>query len=126
MTIGERIKSRREELNMTQTELASKVGYTSKSTIARIESGSNQLKQKMIIRFANALDTTPAYLIGWDAASSENTNPKTESQIIKDIRDSLSEQEKEIIEIFRELDEEAQRQVIMMLAFLKEQSKNQE
>lgn len=64
--IGTRIKNRRIELNMTQDELAKKIGYTSKSTIARIESGSNQLKQNKILDFAEALNTTPSYLIGWN------------------------------------------------------------
>ena len=37
MTIGERIKLRREELQMTQEELAQKLGYKSRSSINKIE-----------------------------------------------------------------------------------------
>ena len=66
MTTGERIKKRREELGMTQTELANKIGYSSYSTIAKIESGDNNLKQSKIKAFADALETTPAYIMGWD------------------------------------------------------------
>ena len=41
MDIGERIKRRREELDMSQAELARKVGYSSRSTITRIERDGN-------------------------------------------------------------------------------------
>lgn len=66
MTTGDRIRKRREELGMTQTELAKKIGYSSYSTIAKIESGDNNLKQSKIKSFADALETTPAYIMGWD------------------------------------------------------------
>lgn len=37
MTIGQRIKVRREELNMSQEELAKRIGYKSRSSINKIE-----------------------------------------------------------------------------------------
>lgn len=63
--IGKRIKERREELGITQEELAVRVGYKSKSTVNKIEVGKNELRQKNIKAFADALLTTPAYLMGW-------------------------------------------------------------
>lgn len=63
--IGKRIRTRREELGMTQEELASKLGYKSKTTIAKIENGTNDIVQSKVIEFAQVLDTTPAYLMGW-------------------------------------------------------------
>ena len=63
--IGKRIRLRREELKMTQEELASKLGYKSKTTIAKIENGKNDIVQSKVIEFARVLDTTPAYLMGW-------------------------------------------------------------
>lgn len=60
------IKRRREELKMSQTELAKKLGYKDRSTIAKIESGENDLTQSKIIAFAQALNTTPAQLMGWE------------------------------------------------------------
>ena len=39
MNLGTRIKLRREELNMSQNELAIKLGYKSRSTINKIELG---------------------------------------------------------------------------------------
>lgn len=63
--IGKRIKSRREELGITQEELASRLGYKSKTTIAKIESGVNDIVQSKVVSFADALDTTISYLMGW-------------------------------------------------------------
>lgn len=63
--IGKRIKKRREELKMTQEELAVKLNYKSKTTIAKIENGTNDIVQSKVVEFAKALDTTPAYLMGW-------------------------------------------------------------
>jgi len=65
--IGIQIKQRREELGMTQEELAKKLGYKSKSTINKIEAGINDIVQSKVIAFAEALDTTPAYLMGWSS-----------------------------------------------------------
>lgn len=66
MTLGEKIKKRREELNLTQEELAEKLGYKSRSTINKVELGKNDLTQSKIIAYAKALDTTPNYLMDYD------------------------------------------------------------
>lgn len=68
--IGKRIKARREELGMTQAELAKRLGYKSKTTIAKIESGVNDIVQSKVVSFAEALNTTPAYLMGWEEKES--------------------------------------------------------
>ena len=66
MEIGERIKKRREELGMSQEELAQKAGYKSRSSINKIEIDGRGLPQSKIVNIANALDTTPAYIMGWE------------------------------------------------------------
>lgn len=58
------IKERRQELKMTQAELAKTLGYADKSMIAKIEKGGIDLPLSKIELFANALDTTPAELMG--------------------------------------------------------------
>lgn len=80
MEVGERIRRRREELNMTQDELAQKVGYTSRSSVAKVEANANGMVQSKLILFANALQTTPAYLLGW-----ENDEPQKKNDAIADI-----------------------------------------
>ena len=64
-TLGERIKERRKDLGLSQAELAEELGYTDRSTIAKIEKGINDIAQSRITAFAEALRTTPAYLMGW-------------------------------------------------------------
>lgn len=66
MTIYEKIKQRRMELNLSQEELADMTGYTSRSSIAKIEKGLVDLSQSKITLFAKALNTTTAYLMGWE------------------------------------------------------------
>lgn len=60
------IKRRRQQLKMTQTDLALKMGYADKSMIAKIEKGNVDLPQSKILAFANVLETTPSELMGWD------------------------------------------------------------
>lgn len=62
--VGERIKQRREELKLSQDELATKMGYKSRSTIAKIESGNDDLSQSKLQAFATALETSPGWLLG--------------------------------------------------------------
>lgn len=64
--IGKRIRQKREELKITQEELANKLGYKSKTTIAKIENGTNDIVQSKVVEFADALNTTVSYLMGWD------------------------------------------------------------
>lgn len=64
--IGKRIKNRRLILGMTQEELAQKLGYKNKSTIAKIEAGVNDIVQSKVVEFAEVLQTSVAYLMGWE------------------------------------------------------------
>lgn len=71
-TLYDRIKSRRTELGLTVEELAHKMGYKDKSSISKIENGKADIPQSKIAAFADALQTTPAYLMGWE----EKPEPK--------------------------------------------------
>ena len=72
--IGENIRKMRIQLGLTQEELANRMGYTSKSTINKIEQGVNDIPQSKIEKFANALNTSPSVLMGWvdDQTSKKN------------------------------------------------------
>ena len=65
-TIGSRIRNRREELGLSQDELGKRLGYTSRSSINKIELDQRNLRQSKIKAIAEALETTPAYIMGWD------------------------------------------------------------
>lgn len=66
MTTGERIKRRRLELGWSLRELAKRMGYANQSTISRIESGAIDIPQSKVVKFAEVMGTTVAYLMGWD------------------------------------------------------------
>ena len=74
-TVGQNILAMRKQLGWTQEELASKMGHKSKSTINKIELGINDIPQSKIVKFADVLGTTPAYLMGW-----EETEPTEETE----------------------------------------------
>ena len=69
--LGQRIKNRRIEMNMTQEALAFKVGYTSRSSINKIELGGVDLTQSKIVAIANALDISPIELLGYEYKDSK-------------------------------------------------------
>ena len=76
LTIGERIKQRREQLGMTQIELAEKAGFKSKSSINKIELGVQGLKQSKIKAVAEALNLRPSDLMGWHDEQPQINLPK--------------------------------------------------
>lgn len=63
--IGENVRRLRIARGLTQEELAKRVGYTSKTTINKIEQCVNDIPQSKILKFADALSTTPSVLMGW-------------------------------------------------------------
>lgn len=66
MTIGERIKQRREELGLSVDEVAKKLGKH-RATIYRYESNEIEKFPTAILEpIAAVLQTTPAYLMGWE------------------------------------------------------------
>lgn len=83
MTIGQRIKVRREELNMSQDELAKKLGYKSRSSLNKIELNLRDLPQTKIKAIADALNTTPAYIMGWEDNSITVPNIIPVPQMVK-------------------------------------------
>lgn len=75
---SERIRKRRTALNISQAELAEQVGYKNKTTITKIESGKISPPRSKVVEIAKALQTSPAYLMGWTddpSAQRDNTKP---------------------------------------------------
>ena len=71
MTIGGRIKARRNELGLSQRELAARLGYNDHTTLTRIEAGKVDLSQSRVVQFADVLGVTPGYLMGWEQEPEE-------------------------------------------------------
>lgn len=66
MTKGQRIKSKREELAMSQTELANRIGI-SKQLLYKYEKGLiTNIPSDSIEKLSDALNVSPAYILGWE------------------------------------------------------------
>ena len=94
MTIGERIKAKRIELNLSQEELAKMCGYKSRSSINKIELA-RDLPLRKIEVMARALDVTPAYLMGWEEPEDflqrfGNSEPAEESDETKQLLEDFA------------------------------------
>lgn len=63
--LGENIRKRRQYLNMTQGQLAEKMGYADKGMISRIENGKIGLSKEKIEKFAEVLRISPVELMGY-------------------------------------------------------------
>lgn len=102
--IGERIRERREELGISQTELARRTGYADKTAISKIESGRNELVPSKVARFAEALGCDPADLLPdvW-------SRPMTDAPLV------LTEEEKDIIHKLRMIPDEDRTAVLKVL-----------
>lgn len=100
--IGERIKAIREDCNLTQDELGALCG-TTKQTIFKYESGIvTNIPLSRLEQIAQALNTTPAYLMGWE---SEKTTPAPE----------ITPEEMELLELFRNAPPEKQAAIRALL-----------
>ena len=102
MTIGEKIRFLRIKQNLSQEALA-KALKTTKQAIYKYENGivTNIPLDKLEI-LSNVLDTTPAYLMGW-----EDKTPTAEQE--------LSEGERAWIELYRKLSPEVSEMLFPIL-----------
>ena len=102
LEIYKRIRARREELGISQEELAKRMGYKSRSSINKIEKGENDIPQSKIVAFAQALRTTPEALMGWEQSPAPasgdlpDLTPKDEREITRmmdDMKEKLMQEE---------------------------------
>lgn len=121
--LSRKIKQLRQAKGMTLEQVATLVGV-GKSTVRKWETGmiANMRRDKIKV-LADALGTTPAYLMGWQEddglptanlqlfGSSEPEEPK------------LTEAEKMLLDLFRQIPEDGQKMYLEVLrAHLKNQS----
>lgn len=97
-TLGERISFLRDNLELTQTELAELVGITP-MTLAKYTKDLNEPRSSTILRLAQVLNTTSDYLVGLTDDYSTSCAPtpmpdnKREQRLIFNFR-KLSEKDK--------------------------------
>ena len=116
--IGDRIKERRECLKMSQDDLAKKLGYKSRSSINKIERDASGQPQSKIVAIANALNTTPAYIMGWESDKSE-TSKKIDATTDVLIRMETDKQYSELVLTLYKMDDDRLSAVKAMLDSLK-------
>lgn len=72
MSIGKRIRKKREELGLSQTEFAKNIGV-SKQTLYKYETNIiTNIPSNTIETIAKALNTSPAILMGWEDEKTSN------------------------------------------------------
>ena len=105
MTIGQRIRERRKVLDLSVDDLAKKLNKN-RATIYRYESDDIENMPLTVLEpLAEALKTTPAYLMGWDE---EATNAKDDFLEDNEVRavarqfSGLSDQDKSLFKQFLE------------------------
>jgi len=64
MTIGERIARYREERGLSQEELAKMLGYKSRATTNKIETGKRNIPRDLIVKLSAILEVSPIDILG--------------------------------------------------------------
>lgn len=118
-TIGTRIRARREQLGLSQEELGKRLGYKSRSSINKIELDQRNLTQSKIKAIADALETTPSYIMGWQ----EDGPDKAEEESLIDMFKRLSTDEKIFLNYFRDMDPEERDMVTAVMKTIMDRKK---
>lgn len=113
MELHKIVRSKRIALKMTQQELAQKLGYKSTSTIAKIESGKNDIPQAKLAAFAEALNTTTADLMGF-----KNVKPVQEVSA-NTVTCTISKGKPQLEELIKKLDRLDERDLNRVLFVVK-------
>lgn len=95
MEMGEKIKMLRMQKSMTLEELGDKVGV-GKSTVRKWENGMiANMRRDKIAKIANALDCSPAYLLGWEE-NDESEQLKRLTEYAKRLGNLSQDKQKEV------------------------------
>lgn len=83
MDLATRVKRRREELGLSQEQLALRMGYSSRTSINKIENG-RPCSQKIIARLAEALNVSIPYLMGWTSEEPQDAEKEKSTTLVED------------------------------------------
>ena len=98
MTIGERIAKYREEKGLSQEELAHLLGYKSRSTINKIETGQRDVPRKMIAQLSIVLNVNSLDILGENEKSPSLTDKR---EALSNMLENMTENE--IDELYNKL-----------------------
>lgn len=120
MTVGDRIKTRRIELNLSQDELAKKVGYKSRSSIQKIECA-RKLPLDKVELMASALECSISYLMDWEDEDGIKT-PHGELNDIYARNLAIQASDRELLDLYHNMLPEAQDSVVQLIKSLQRKS----
>lgn len=109
--LGLKIKNRRIELEISQEELASRMGLKSKSTICKIERGEDNLTADSVKKYAQALGVSPDYLIGYE----DKDGKKTVKKLLFEAQEEENAKAKELYELYAKATPDVQSAVELLL-----------
>ena len=105
MSLGDKLRQRRQEMGLTRPQLAAKICVTP-SAIANYENGISTPKPDILISLINVLEVDANYMY---------SDYLGNSQIIKIYDHSLSSEEVDVIKKYRELSKEGKRLVRLII-----------
>lgn len=120
MDMSDIIRNLRKQNNMTQEELAHKVGLQ-KSAIAKYENGRvENMKRSVIQDMANALGVTPPYLMGWENESNKfdeilgksKDSSKMQKRTLEAVHTYFNDEMYQILNIMKNFDIETQKELL--------------
>lgn len=97
MSVSERIYKKREELGLSQTDLAKKAGLKPPA-ISQYESGSRSPSYEALIKLSHALNVTTDFLISGKEVDALSINDKTMNVLLKIIRNFSQDNNEKLLE----------------------------
>ena len=119
MTVGQRIRKRREELDLSQGDLA-KLMSVSRQAVSKAELHDDNITTDKVTKFANALGVTESYLMGWEENPEDIKARLTEAYIKGNRVARLSKDEKvmKYAEYLMDMSEESRQQAFNYIDLL--------
>ena len=126
LTLYKNIRKLRKQNSWSQEELATRMGYGDRSSIAKIEGGKVDLSQSKILDFARVFGVDPSELMGDDGLSDDNEQSKTIRELYSNIPPEILEEAEndpqlmEFIQLFLNTSEENRPAVLQILKGLQQ------
>lgn len=112
MDLATRVKRRREELGLSQEQLALRMGYSSRTSINKIENG-RPCSQKIIARLAEALNVSIPYLMGW--TSEEPQDAEKEKSTTLEESDGLTENQRLLMQFVQSVPDDKAEMILRVI-----------
>ena len=106
MTTGQRIKQRRIELGLTQEELAKRLGNKTRASVCTVEKDKEDLTTTRIRQYAEALETTPSYIMGWVDSPEVPHDISNEDRKLLDVYHALSPETRAAVDLLIKADQQ--------------------